>query len=264
MIHPRTGTRMPALFLGHGNPMHAIEPNRFADAWRAIASRLPLPNAILVVSAHWYTRGTFVCSSAQPRTIHDFGGFPQALFDVRYPAPGAPALATRIISELGEAHVSGVEDWGLDHGAWSLLVHMYPDADVPVLQLSIDATRPPAWHYELGRRLAALREESVLILGSGNVVHNLGRIDWSATGTPHPWAARFEQRIREALEQHDHRAIIGWLDTPDDDTRLSVPTPEHFLPLLYVAGTRHDAEPVSFPVDGIDMGSIGMLGVRFG
>lgn len=258
------GRPMPALFLGHGSPMNAIEDNRYSRAWADLAARLPRPQAILAISAHWYTRGSFVLTSARPRTIHDFGGFPQALFDIQYPAAGAPDLAKRIIGLLAPDEVVGDDAWGLDHGSWSLLVKMYPQADVPVLQLSIDARQPARWHYQLARRLSPLREESVLVLGSGNVVHNLGRLRTGGTDEAHPWAQRFEERIRAALIENDHGSILRWIEEPDADTRLGVPTADHFLPLLYVAALQRDGETAQFPVDGIDLGSISMLSVRYG
>lgn len=252
---------MPAIFFGHGNPMYAIEPNRYSDAWRRLGESLPRPAAVLAVSAHWCTRGTAVTAMAQPRTIHDFGGFPRALFEVRYPAPGSPALARRAQQLLAPTAVHLDEDvtrgWGLDHGTWSVLTHVFPEADVPVVQLSIDATQPPAWHYALAQRLAPLRDECVLIIGSGNIVHNLRRLDWSGGGCVFDWAQRFSDHVRDRLLAGDHAALIDYLSF-GDDAHESVPTPEHYLPLLYVIAQQQAGEAVTFPVEGIDMGAIDM------
>lgn len=252
--------RMPAVFFGHGSPMIAIEPSRYAEAWRAIGVALPRPKAILCVSAHWYTRGTGVTAMERPRTIHDFYGFPQALFDVRYPAPGDPALARRVRDLLAPVEVRLDEDWGLDHGTWSVLLHAYPHADVPVVQLAIEGTQPARFHYELGRRLAPLREEGVLIAGSGNVVHNLGAMRRGPSARPYEWAVRFEDRVRERLASRDHATLIGY-ESLGQDAQLSIPTPEHYLPLLYCIAAQQDGESAEVAIDGIELGSISMLSV---
>ena len=253
--------RMPAIFFGHGNPMYAIEPNRYSDAWRRLGESLPRPAAVLAVSAHWYTRGTAVTTMAQPRTLHDFGGFPRALFEVQYPAPGSPPLARRVQQLLAPTAVHLDEDatrgWGLDHGTWSVLTHVFPEADVPVVQLSIDGTQPPAWHYTLAQRLTRLRDEGVLIIGSGNIVHNLRRLDWSGGGSVFDWAQRFSDHVRDRLLAGDHAALIDYLSF-GDDAHESAPTPEHYLPLLYVIAQQQAGEAVTFPVEGIDMGAIDM------
>ncbi|MEP6938945.1 MAG: 4,5-DOPA dioxygenase extradiol [Rudaea sp.] len=235
-------SRMPALFVGHGSPMNAIEDNAFTRGWRAVATRIPRPRAILCVSAHWESRGVFVNTSAQPKTIHDFGGFPQALFDVQYPAPGDPELARRIARDLDDTPVHGTLEWGLDHGAWSVLNIMYPGADVPTLQLSIDTSRPGAFHYALGRKLSALRDDGVLILGSGNIVHNLRLLDFR-NPTPPAWAVRIDAAAREHIERGEHAALIDW-PTLGAQTSLAVPTPEHYVPLLYVLGAQREDDRV--------------------
>lgn len=254
-------TRMPSVFVGHGSPMNALEENAYTRAWRGLGESIGMPKAILAVSAHWYTDATGVTAMAQPRTIHDFYGFPEPLFAVRYPAPGAPDLVAPVRDALRPVNVAADQEWGLDHGTWSVLVHMYPEANVPVAQLSIDATQPPAYHYQLGQKLAALRDEGVLILGSGNVVHNLGRIRWGAGVPAYPWALTFNDRIRDALAGGDHQTAIDYA-AAGEAAQLSVPTPEHYLPLLYVMGAAADS-PVSFPTDGIEMGSISMLSVLY-
>jgi 4,5-DOPA dioxygenase extradiol len=253
---------MPAVFFGHGSPMNTLARNRYTDAWRALGAALPRPKAILAISAHWYTHGTAVTATAAPRTIHDFGGFPRELFEVQYPAPGEPALAARVRELLAPLPVALDHDWGLDHGTWSVLAHAFPGAGVPVVQLSIDRDRPPRWHYELGVRLAPLRAEGVLILGSGNVVHNLGRMQWDEGARPYDWAQHFNERVRTALTAGDHATLVDYAAL--ETAQLSVPTPEHYLPLLYVIATQQPGERVSLPVDGIEYGSIGMLTAAVG
>jgi 4,5-DOPA dioxygenase extradiol len=248
---------MPVVFFGHGSPMNTLERNPYTEAWRRIGESIPAPKAILCVSAHWYTEGTAVTAMSRPKTIHDFYGFPQALFDVQYPAPGEPKLASRVRELLAPLEVGLDESWGLDHGTWSVLKHAYPKADVPVVQLSIDGTQPPQFHYETGRRLAALRDEGILVAGSGNVVHNL-RLMKRGGGRAFDWAVRFNESIREALAARDHVILVSF-DKLGEDARLSVPTPEHYLPLLYIAGLQGADETMSFPVDGYDLGSISML-----
>jgi len=248
---------MPVVFFGHGSPMNTLEQNQYTEAWRRLGESIPVPKAILCVSAHWYTEGTAVTAMSHPRTIHDFYGFPRALFDVQYPARGEPRLASRVRELLAPLDVGLDESWGLDHGTWSVLKHAYPRADIPVVQLSIDGTQPAQFHYETGRRLAPLRDEGVLIAGSGNVVHNL-RLMRRNGGEAFDWAVRFNQRIREALATRDHRALVDF-EKLGEDARLSVPTPEHYLPLLYVAALQGVDEAMAFPVDGYDLGSISML-----
>lgn len=256
--------RMPALFIGHGSPMNTLQDNGWSRAWRRIGASLPRPRAVLAVSAHWTTRGTGVTAMASPRTIHDFGGFPKPLFEFQYPAPGAPWLAARVGELLAPTEVVPDTQWGLDHGSWSVLAHLFPDADVPVAQLSIDLGQPAQWHLDMGRRLAALRDDGVLLLGSGNIVHNLQLLDWSDGAPPyHDWALRFETAVRTALAADDRATLADWQQF-GRDAALSVPTSEHYLPLLYIAGARAQGEPVSFPVEGGHMGGISMLSFQVG
>lgn len=255
---------MPAIFFGHGNPLNALQRNSYTEAWAAIAGSLPRPNAILAISAHWYLPETSVTAMAAPRTIHDFGGFPRELYEVEYPAPGAPLLAQRVQSLLTPVSVGLDHKWGLDHGTWSVLCHAFPEADVPVVQLSIDETQPPAFHYEVGRRLAPLREEGVLVIGSGNLVHNLHTYAWGRHPIePFDWAVRFEKSVRDLLNAGDHDPLIAY-ESLGPDAKLSVPTPDHYLPLLYVISLQAKGEVISFPVAGVDGGSISMLTVQVG
>jgi 4,5-DOPA dioxygenase extradiol len=252
---------MPAIFFGHGNPMNAIERNAYTEAWSRIGKSIPKPKAIVMVSAHWYLPGTMATAMAKPRTIHDFGGFPRPLYEVTYPAPGDPALAKRLQSIAG----AEMDDrWGLDHGTWSVLIHVYPEADVPVVQLSIDETQPPAFHYELGRRLAALRDEGILVAGSGNIIHNLHAYAWGRHPVePFDWALRFEAQARALIEAGNHAPLVDY-ESLGRDAMLSAPTPDHYLPLLYVLGARRAGEGTAFPVEGIDGGSVSMLAVQVG
>jgi 4,5-DOPA dioxygenase extradiol len=253
---------MPALFFGHGNPMHAITPNVYADAWRRIGERIPRPKAILSVSAHWYVPMTAVTISLRPRTIHDFGGFPEALFQVHYPAPGDPALAQRVQQLITPTHIELSDTWGLDHGTWAVLKQVYPKADVPVVQLSIDKTQPASFHFELGKKLAPLRDEGVLIIGSGNIVHNIRAFAWDKpVQGPYDWAARFEHKVRELINARDFEPLVHY-EQFGKDAMLSVPTPEHYLPLLTVLGAGQNAKSISFPVEGVDGGSMSMLAVE--
>jgi 4,5-DOPA dioxygenase extradiol len=257
-------TRMPAVFYGHGSPMNVIEDNAHTRAWQRLGTRLPRPKAILSVSAHWTTRGTAVTAMPAPNTIHDFGGFPQALFDVRYPAPGEPELAARVARLLAPVTLAPVQldqSWGLDHGTWSVLVKTYPEATIPVLQLSVDITQPPAYHFALGRQLAALRDEGVLIIGSGNVVHNLARLDPASRGAD--WARRFDAAMRQSMLAGQFEQVVNYRDL-GSDAALSVPTPEHFLPLLYVLGAHRADEPIEIVTEGIELGSISMTSVLVG
>jgi 4,5-DOPA dioxygenase extradiol len=256
--------KLPALFVGHGNPMNAIRVNAWSRAWSKLGTQLPRPRAVLSVSAHWYVPALAVTAMSQPRTIHDFGGFPRELYAVSYPAPGDAALARRVQELLAPHSVDLDQSWGLDHGTWSVLRHMYPQADVPVVQLSIDARQSPQFHYELGARLRPLRDEGVLLLGSGDVVHNLALYTWGDTEQPpYAWAVRFEALVRERLSMAEHAALINY-EAVGKDAQLSVPTPEHYLPLLYAAGASVPKEPVSFPLAGFDGGTISMLAVQLG
>lgn len=255
---------LPAVFFGHGNPMNALLENSYTEAWRRLGREIPRPRGILSISAHWYVPSIGVTLATAPKTIHDFGGFPAELYQVRYPAPGDPSLARRVQKLLAPLPVSLDETWGLDHGTWSVLRHVYPGADVPVVQLSIDETKPAAFHFELGKKLDLLRSEGVLIVGSGNLVHNLHAYAWGRrTVDPYDWAIRFETMAREMMVAGDYRPLIDY-EALGREAILSIPTPDHYLPLLYVLATRQDRETVAFPVEGVDGGSISMLAVKVG
>ncbi|HEY3486780.1 MAG TPA: 4,5-DOPA dioxygenase extradiol [Gammaproteobacteria bacterium] len=256
--------KMPAIFFGHGNPLNALEDNQYTRAWSDIGRRISTPRAIVAVSAHWYVRGTHVTAMPAPRTIHDFGGFPPALYQVQYPAPGDPALAQRLQELLHPVEVGLDMHWGLDHGTWSVLCHVFPKADIPIVQLSIDRTQPPAFHYALGRKLADLRAEGVLVIGSGNLVHNLHTYAWGRHPVaPFDWALRFETRARELLASGEHAPLVDY-ESLGADALLSVPTSEHYLPLLYVIALQRQGEAATFPVTGIEGGSVSMLALQIG
>jgi 4,5-DOPA dioxygenase extradiol len=255
---------MPAIFFGHGNPLNALQSNAWTKRWSAIGNSIPRPKAIVCISAHWYLPATLVTATERPRTIHDFGGFPRELYEVQYPAPGHPEVAGRVRGLLAPVSVGLDNRWGLDHGTWSVLCHVYPGADVPVIQLSIDETQPAQFHYELAKRLAPLRDEGVLVMGSGNLVHNLHTYAWGRHKVePFDWAVRFEERARELLLKGDHVPLVNY-ESLGEDARLSVPTPDHYLPLLYVLALHREGDEVSFPVDGVDGGSVSMLSVQIG
>lgn len=252
----RAGDRMPSLFVGHGNPMNAIQDTAYSRGWAAAGAALPQPSAILCVSAHWMTRGaTLVEVSARPPTIHDFSGFPRELYEQQYPAPGAPEMARRTVELLAAHHAASSEDWGLDHGAWAVLMHMYPQADVPVYQLSLDLSRPLGEHYALARELAALRGLGVLIVGSGNMVHNLPAMRPGAA--PYDWAVDFDRLVAEAIAEHRFGALAE-ADRLGALMRQAHPTVEHFLPLLYTLGVADPADEVTFFNEGIDLASVSM------
>ena len=256
---------MPVLFVGHGSPMNAIEDNQWSRGFRALGESLPRPRAILAISAHWYVPGTYVTSNDHPETIHDFGGFPQELYAVHYPAPGSLSLAARVSRLIASVPCTGSSEWGLDHGTWSVLRSVRPQADFPVVQLSIDHRLPPEGHWRIGRELAPLREEGVLIMGSGNVTHNLGHVMRSIyegrKSTP-AWARDFDADVARALEQHDGDYLLRALES--DAGRSSHPTPDHWLPILYAAGASTADDAVSFPIAGFEAGSLSMRAVRLG
>lgn len=244
--------------------MNAIEENAFTESWETIGRSIPRPKSILAVSAHWYLPATLVTALERPRTIHDFGGFPRPLYEVSYPAPGDLGLCKRVQELLSPLPVGLDDRWGLDHGTWSVLCHVFPDADIPVVQLSIDETQPASFHYELGTRLAPLRDEGVLVIGSGNMIHNLHTYAWGGHPVePFDWAVRFETVARKLMMDGNHGPLVAY-ETLGRDALLSVPTPDHYLPLLYVLGTQREDDRVTFPVEGIDGGSVSMLTVRIG
>lgn len=254
-------TLTPALFIGHGSPMNAIEDNEFSREWREMAARFTKPKAVLCISAHWETDGVKVLAEPRPRTIHDFYGFPEELYAVRYPAPGRVELSARVVELLGEFSAAPDRTWGIDHGAWSVLRRMYPDADIPVVQLSLDSSQPGEFHYRIGKVLGALRREGVLLVGSGNIIHNLGLYDGDDE-TPLPWAVSFGDKIRGLIEKKDYGKIV---DFPrlGADAELAIPTPEHFLPLLYILGAAAEEEDPAFFCRQI-LGSLSMTCVAFG
>lgn len=255
--------RMPVLFLGHGSPMNAIEDNVFARGWRETGANLPRPSAILCISAHWETKGTWVTAMEKPKTIHDFGGFPRALYDVQYPAPGSPATAEAVSAALTPVDAGLDQTWGLDHGCWSVVRHLYPLADIPVLQLSLDYTRPPDWHLDIARALSGLRRKGILIIGSGNMVHHLGRLDWHSPMAGFDWAVEANAIIKARIEKDDFSALAGYRSL-GSAVNLGIPTPEHFLPLLYILGLKEKEEPIRWFNDQIVMGSISMTSLQVG
>ena len=255
--------RLPAIFFGHGNPMNAVTSNRYTDAWRRIGQETPKPKAIVSISAHWFIPETAISVATAPRTIHDFGGFPPELYQVQYPAPGDPVLARRVQNLLAPLEVKLDNSWGLDHGTWSVLRHVYPEANVPVVQLSMDETKPAAFHFEIGKRLVPLRAEGILIIGSGNLVHNLHAYAWGRPRDPYDWAMRFEKAAKALILADDYKSLVDY-ETLGLDAALSIPTPDHYLPLLYVLAAKQEGEIIRFPVEGVDGGSISMLAVQIG
>lgn len=257
---------MPVLFIGHGSPMNGIEDNEFSRRWSQMAKEIPTPKAVLVVSAHWFTKGTHITAMDFPQTIHDFGGFPKALFDVQYPAPGNPVLAKETASLIHSAEVGLNHDWGLDHGAWTIIRHMYPKADIPVLQLSIDYTKGPQYHYELAKELYSLRKKGILIIGSGNMVHNLRMVAWDKLDEPEygfDWALQMNNKFKELIGNNQHSQLINY-QSLGREALLSIPTPEHYLPLLYTLGLKNSKEAVSFFNDKAVGGSLTMTSVKVG
>ncbi len=259
-----TTTRAPALFLGHGSPMNAVDDNAFTRSLTKLGQRIPTPKAIVCVSAHWLTKGVVVTHMDAPRTIHDFYGFPQVLFDVQYPAPGSPQVADTLQASIKAPPVARDDsNWGLDHGTWSVLKHMYPAADIPVVQLSISILEPSQFHFDLGKQLRALREQGVMIVGSGNIVHNLRRIRWEDSAQPFDWALEFDEWVKEHLQRRDVEPLLNEIATTEA-ARLSIPTRDHYYPLLYTLGAAYDDEPAQFEFEGIQNGSISMRCVSYG
>ncbi len=258
--------KMTVLFIGHGSPMNAIEDNIFSKRWQQMGKEIPTPKAVVVVSAHWLTKGTMVTAMPNPKTIHDFGGFPQALFDVQYPAPGSPELATEIQKLITNPAVELDHDWGLDHGTWSVVKHMYPDADIPVLQLSIDYYKPAAYHYELAKQLLALRKKGVLIIGSGNMVHNLRMVAWDKLSEPEysfDWALEMNDIFKNKISNGFHKELIQYEKLHKAAT-LAIPTPDHYYPLLYILALQTDNDKVEFFNDKAVGGSLTMTSVKIG
>lgn len=259
-------SKMPVLFLGHGSPMNAIEENEFVTGFRNVAKEIENPKAILVISAHWETNGTFVTAMEQPRTIHDFGGFPKELFEVQYPAPGSPELANAAKELITKTDVGLDHHWGLDHGAWSVIKHLYPKANVPVIQMSIDYTKPASYHYELSKELAKLRERGVLIVGSGNMVHNLRMVDWNKLNDAdygYDWAVEAKTKMKDSILNRDHSTLIDY-HNQGLAFKLSVPTPEHYMPLLYALALQEKNEEVKVFNDKAVGGSLTMTSVKIG
>jgi 4,5-DOPA dioxygenase extradiol len=259
------GQLMPVLFIGHGSPMNGIEQNEFSDYWKQLAKEIPTPKAVLVISAHWLTKGTRITAMDFPSTIHDFGGFPQELFDVQYPAPGDPLLAKETASIIHSTQVELDHDWGLDHGTWTVVRHMYPDASIPVLQLSIDYTKGPQYHYDLAKELYALRKKGVLIFGSGNMVHNLRMVAWNRLSEPeygYDWALEMNNKFKQLIGNGEHDRLINYTKL-GKEAELAIPTAEHYLPLLYTLGLKGKGENASFFNDKAVGGSLTMTSVRF-
>jgi len=257
---------MPVLFIGHGSPMNAIERNQFTEGWRSIAATLTKPDAILCISAHWETWGTCVTAMDKPKTIHDFGGFPKELYEVQYPSPGSPELAEEIKNVITKADIRMDKDWGLDHGCWSVIKHFYPAADIPTIQFSLDYSRSPEYHYDLAKELQFLRRRGIMIIGSGNMVHNLGKVAWDKMNEPeygYDWAVEASERMKKYILSDDHRSLINY-KSQGREFDLAIPTPEHFLPLLYILALKRENEKITFFNDKPVMGSITMTSIKIG
>jgi 4,5-DOPA dioxygenase extradiol len=255
---------MPVLFLGHGSPMNAIEENEFVQGFRKVANEIPVPSAVICISAHWETKGTYVTAMEKPKTIHDFGGFPKELYQVQYPAPGSPDLAKVTKSIVRKTDIGLDVSWGLDHGAWSVIKHMYPDADVPVIEMSLDYYKSPQYHYELAKELAPFRKKGVLIVGSGNMVHNLRLVDWNRlneTNYGYDWALAASEEMKKSILANDHKNLIN-MKSLGREFDLAIPTPEHYLPLLYALALKEDNEEVSFFNDKAVGGSLTMTSLK--
>jgi len=253
--------KTPLLFIGHGSPMNGIEDNEFSGCWEKLGREMNPPSVVLCISAHWFTKGTFITAMEKPQTIHDFYGFPKQLFDVQYPAPGNPALAKETASMIHRTTVGLDHEWGLDHGTWSVVRRMFPEAKIPVLQFSIDYTKGPQFHYELAKELAGLRKKGVLIIGSGNMVHNLGIMNWKLPESGYDWAIEMNSTFKSLIMKGDHAPLIRY-ETLGQAAKLSIPTPEHYLPLLYILGLKEEDESVSFFNDKTVMGSVSMTSLR--
>jgi len=269
---PENGHKMPVLFVGHGSPMNAIENNEFSQSWKKLAQNIPQPKAVLCISAHWLTRGTFVTASPSPKTIHDFGGFPQALFEVEYPAPGMPSLAAETAKLIKDTNVGMDHDWGFDHGSWSIVKQMYPKANIPMIQLSIDFYKPGEYHYELGKALSELRKKGVLILGSGNMVHNLRMISLPRNADPakgfnveygFDWAIELNEVFKKHISDKNHKPLFNY-KTLHKSAELAVPTPDHYFPLLYTLGLQDAKDETRFFNDKVIAGSLTMTSVIIG
>ena len=259
-------TLMPVLFMGHGSPMNGIEDNQFSRRWRKMAEEIPTPSAVLVISAHWLSNGTKITAMDFPKTIHDFGGFPQALFDVQYPAPGDRQIAEDTASLITSTKVELDHDWGLDHGAWTVIRHMYPEADVPVLQLSIDYNKGPQYHFELAKELYGLRKKGVLIVGSGNMVHNLRMLAWDKINEPeygYDWALELNEKFKKNILEENYQPLINYT-LLGREAQLAIPTPEHYLPLLYTLGVKGERDDITFFNDKAVAGSLTMTSVKIG
>ncbi|MFN8166941.1 MAG: 4,5-DOPA dioxygenase extradiol [Bacteroidia bacterium] len=258
--------QMPVLFVGHGSPMNAIESNSFSETWKKLPLEIPRPKAVLCVSAHWLTRGTSVTAMEHPETIHDFGGFPKELFDVQYPAPGNPSLAIQTKNLIKSTAVTENHDWGLDHGTWSVVKQMYPDASIPVLQLSIDFYKPASYHYALAQELMSLRKKGVLIIGSGNMVHNLGMVDWTRLKEEnygYDWALELNQIFKDKILKWQHQELMNY-ESLHKAAKLAIPTPDHYYPLMYILGLADKKDSISFFNDQAVGGSLTMTSVKFG
>lgn len=258
--------KLPVLFIGHGSPMNGIEDNEFSRTWAKFGKEIPKPKAVLVISAHWLTSGTFVTAMEKPKTIHDFGGFPKELFDVQYPAPGNPELALETSKLITTTNVGLDHDWGLDHGTWTVVRHMYPDANIPVLQMSIDYNKPASYHYELSKQLEKLRKKGVLIIGSGNMVHNLRMVAWDKLNEPeygYDWANEINQTLKEKILSHSHNDLMNY-EKLGSAAKLAIPTPDHYFPLIYTLGLQGKDDEVNFFNDKAVGGSLTMTSVKFG
>jgi len=256
-------SKMPVLFMGHGSPMNGIEDNEFSATWEKMGKEISLPKAVLCISAHWYTKGTFITAMEKPKTIHDFYGFPKALFDVQYPAPGNPGLARETSSLVHTAEVGLDHEWGLDHGTWSVVRRMYPEANIPVLQLSIDYSKGAQYHYDLAKELETLRQKGVLIIGSGNMVHNLRIMNWELPESGFDWADEMNEKFKSLIHANEHKPLINF-ESLGQAAKLSIPTPEHYLPMLYILGLKKGDEQVSFFNDKTVMGSVSMTSFKVG